>query len=76
MSDDDQTPEDETTKPDADSLADEVAAGVDEASAEGEGGDAEVADEWAAALEESGDADSDADTNDEWAAAMEESGDG
>ena len=81
MSDDDQTPEDETASPDADSLADEVASGVDEAGgeapAEGEGG--ELADEWAAAMEESGDGDSSdegADEGaDEWAAAMEESGD-
>ena len=83
MSDDDQTPEDETASPDADSLADEVAAGVDEAGgeapaegaegAEGEGG--ELADEWAAAMEESGDGDSSDEGADEWAAAMEESGD-
>jgi flagellar motor switch protein FliN/FliY len=78
MSDDDQTPEDETSGPDADSLADEVAAGVDEASAEGDApaeGEGDVADEWAAAMEESGDADKEPDPNDEWAAAMEESGD-
>jgi len=58
MSDDDQTPEDETTTPDADSLADEVSAGVEEAAAEGEGEGGEdeaLADEWAAAMEESGD---------------------
>lgn len=75
---DDQTPEDETSGPDADALAEEVAEGVDEASAEstpeeGEG----LADEWAAAMEESGDSEtSEGDEGaDEWAAAMEESGD-
>ncbi len=79
MSDDDQTPEDETSGPDADELANEVAAGVDEAggdeaaAAEGEGG--ELADEWAAAMEESGDGESSEEGADEWAAAMEESGD-
>lgn len=78
MSDDDQTPEDETSGPDADELANEVAAGVDEAggdeaAAEGEGG--ELADEWAAAMEESGDGEKSEEGADEWAAAMEESGD-
>lgn len=56
MSDDDQTPEEgvepsaEDQNPDADSLADEVAAGVEEA----EGDDQALADEWAAAMEEAG----------------------
>jgi len=57
MSDDDQTPEEEGVEPssegqapDADSLADEVAAGVDEAGGE----DQALADEWAAAMEEAG----------------------
>lgn len=66
MSDDDQTPEEETTTPDVDSLADEVAAGVEGATegegkgeGEGEGEGEALADEWAAAMEESGDGDSD-----------------
>lgn len=60
MSDDDQTPDEEVENeggesPDADSLADEVAAGVEEASGDGEGGEDEaLADEWAAAMEEAG----------------------
>lgn len=61
MSDDDQTEEGQeaegTESPDADSLADEVAAGVEEAGGEGsEGGgeDEALADEWAAAMEEAG----------------------
>jgi len=58
MSDDDQTPEEEqestgSESPDADSLADEVAAGVEEAGGEG-GEDEALADEWAAAMEEAG----------------------
>jgi flagellar motor switch protein FliN/FliY len=55
MSDDDKTPDEETSTPDADSLVDEVAAGVEDASEEGE----DLADEWAAAMEESGDGESD-----------------
>jgi flagellar motor switch protein FliN/FliY len=59
MSDDDQAPEDQVpedtaSSPDVDSLADEVAAGVEGAA---EGGEA-LADEWAAAMEESGDGES------------------
>lgn len=60
MSDDDQTPDEEVENegnesPDADSLADEVAAGVEEASGDSEGGEDEaLADEWAAAMEEAG----------------------
>ena len=53
MSDDDQTDDnqpDENTEVDADSLADEVAGAVDEASSD----DQAVADEWAAAMEEAG----------------------
>ncbi|MFT7110277.1 MAG: flagellar motor switch protein FliN/FliY [Psychrobacter glaciei] len=60
MSDDDQAPEEETTTPDVDSLADEVAAGVEGATeGKGEGEGEALADEWAAAMEESGDGDSD-----------------
>lgn len=75
MSDDDQTPDEEVENeeggsPDADSLANEVAAGVEEASGDSEGGENEaLADEWAAAMEEAGET-----GEDEWAAAMEEAG--
>ena len=60
---------DEKDKPSGDELdpqklADEIAAGQD---------DAALADEWAAAMEESGDSEKSAE--DDWAAAMEESGD-
>lgn len=57
MSDDDQTPEEETSTPDVDALAEEVASGVEDAEqgSEGGGDDAALADEWAAAMEESGD---------------------
>ena len=69
MSDDDQTEDgqepEENETPDADSLADEVAAGVEEAAgdgAEGEGGEDEaLADEWAAAMEEAGETEDDGD---------------
>lgn len=81
MSDDDNkdlTPEDNDAAPenpaadtgsDADAMADAVASGVEEAS-----GDEALADEWAAAMEESGDGDGS--VEDEWAAAMEEAGEG
>ncbi|MFT6154378.1 MAG: flagellar motor switch protein FliN/FliY [Crocinitomicaceae bacterium] len=71
MSDDDQTPEKDTSTLDVDSLADEVAAGAQEATEEGE----DLADEWAAAMEESGDGDSD-ETEDEVQAAPMESFEG
>jgi flagellar motor switch protein FliN/FliY len=54
MSDDDQTLEEGTTTPEVDSLADEVAAGV-EGATKGEAEGEALADEWAAAMEESGD---------------------
>lgn len=69
----DQTPEEPNTTPasDADTLADSVADGMEEAS-----GDQALADEWAAAMEESGEGDSDGDIGDDWAAAMAEAGEG
>ena len=67
----DQTPEEPNTTPasDADTLADSVADGMEEAS-----GDQALADEWAAAMEESGEGDGD--VGDDWAAAMAEAGEG
>lgn len=67
----DQTPEEQNTTPasDADTLADSVADGMEEAS-----GDQALADEWAAAMEESGEGDGD--VGDDWAAAMAEAGEG
>jgi len=69
----DQTPEEPNTTPasDADTLADSVADGMEEAS-----GDQALADEWAAAMEESGEGDGDDDVGDDWAAAMAEAGEG
>ncbi len=69
MSDEDESPENtEDEKPNADSLADEVAAAVESASeegADGEGGEDEaLADEWAAAMEEAGETEGDDDEED------------
>jgi len=69
----DVTPEEENNQEnlDAEAMAESVAEGVSEAS----GDDQALADEWAAAMEESGDGDESSDTTeDDWAAAMEEAG--
>ncbi len=60
---------------DVDDLAADVAAGVDDASASGEGdadGDAAVGDEWAAAMAEDPTAEEAGNVGDEWADAMSE----
>jgi len=68
----DLTPEENNDQPQeasADDLADSVADGVEQAS-----GDEALADEWAAAMEESGEGEGNAE--DDWAAAMAEAGEG